>query len=128
MKRNTVSGSRSVSRLASMRHAVRGVMRLLETQMNARIHAGAALAVTAMGYWLEISFLEWGLLILAMGLVLCAEAVNTAIEFVVDLASPQWSALARDAKDVAAGAVLLASVAACGAGLAVFVPRLWERL
>jgi diacylglycerol kinase (ATP) len=128
MKRNAVPGARSVSRWASVRHAARGVKRLLATQMNARIHAGAVLAATAMGYWLEISSLEWGLLILAMGLVLCAEGLNTAVEFVVDLASPQWSALARDAKDVAAGAVLIASVAAFGVGVAVFMPRLLDRL
>lgn len=113
---------------ASVQHAARGVKRLLATQVNARIHAGAALAATATGYWLDITSLEWGLLILAMGLVLCAEGLNTAVEFVVDLASPQWSALARDAKDVAAGAVLIASVAAFGVGLAIFMPRLLERL
>ena len=128
MKRNAVPGARSGSRWASMRHAARGVKRLWATQMNARIHAGAVLAVTAMGYWLDISPLEWGLLILAMGLVLCAEGLNTAVEFVVDLASPRWSALARDAKDVAAGAVLIASVAAVGVGLAVFMPKLLDRL
>lgn len=113
---------------ASVLHAARGVQRLFSTQRNARIHASAVLAVTAMGFWLGISSLEWGLLVLAMGLVLCAEALNTAVEFVVDLASPQWSALARDAKDVAAGAVLIASVAAFVVGLVVFMPRLLDRL
>jgi diacylglycerol kinase (ATP) len=60
--------------------------------------------------------------------VLGAEALNTAIEFVVDLVSPQWHPLARDAKDVAAAAVLLASAAALGVGLLVFIPKLLARL
>lgn len=111
-----------------MRYATRGVGRLLATQMNARIHAGATLLVAALGYWLKVSLNEWSLLILAIGLVFCAEGLNTAIELVVDLASPQWHELARDAKDVAAGAVLLASVAALAVGLAVFVPKLLARL
>lgn len=128
MKPTTVPSPRSVSRLASIRYAARGVGRLLATQTNARIHACAAMAVAAIGYWLEVSLIEWSLLILAIGLVLCAEGLNTAIEFVVDLASPQWHELARDAKDVAAGAVLLASIAALGVGLAVFVPKLLDRL
>jgi diacylglycerol kinase len=119
---------RSVSRLASLGHALRGVRCLFATQMNARIHAGAALIVTAMGYWLDVSLLEWCLLIFTFGLVLGAEALNTAIEFVVDLVSPQWHPLARDAKDVAAAAVLLASAAALGVGLLVFIPKLLARL
>jgi diacylglycerol kinase len=60
--------------------------------------------------------------------VLGAEALNTAIEFVVDLVSPQWHPLARDAKDVAAAAVLLASATALGVGLLVFIPKLLARL
>jgi diacylglycerol kinase len=111
-----------------MRHAARGVVTLLSTQINARIHTVAALVVIALGCWLDVSWNEWGLLILAIGLVLCAEALNTAIELVVDLASPNWHELARDAKDVAAGAVLLSSVAAFAVGLTVFLPRLLEKL
>ncbi|OIQ73763.1 undecaprenol kinase [mine drainage metagenome] len=128
MKRPATPNSRSVTRLASLRHAARGVWQLLATQMNARIHACAAVTVVAMGYWLEVSLLEWGLLILAIGLVLCAEGLNTALEFVVDLASPQWHELARDAKDVAAGAVLLASVTAFGVGLTIFLPKFLQKL
>lgn len=115
---------RAASRIASFGHALRGVKRLLATQANARIHVCAALVVTFLGLYLSISALEWGLLCLTIGLVLCAEALNTAIEFVVDLASPAWHDLARDAKDIAAAAVLLASLAALVVGMIIFLPKL----
>lgn len=118
---------RSVSRQASFRYALRGVGQLVLTQTNARIHAFAAAGVIMAAWWLRVSTVEWGVLFLAIGLVLCAEGLNTAIEFVVDLASPQWHALARDAKDVAAGAVLLASLAAAACGIVILLPKLMAR-
>lgn len=118
---------RAESRKASFGHALRGLVRLLATQANARIQLGAAACAVALGLWLGLSAMEWALLGLTIALVLCAEALNTAIEYAVDLASPEWHALARDAKDIAAGAVLLASLAALGVGLALFLPKLLER-
>ena len=115
---------RSVSRLASLGHALRGIKVLLR-QPNARIHALAACGVVALGSWLKISASEWLALVLAMGLVMGAEALNTALELAVDLAEPEWHAWARDAKDVAAAGVLICSLAALVVGLVVFGPRLW---
>ena len=115
---------RSVSRWASLRHAVRGLQVLLR-QPNARIHALAACVVVALAYGLQVSASEWLALVLAIGLVIGAEALNTALEFAVDLAQPKWHALARDAKDVAAAGVLICSLAAAVVGLVVFGPRLW---
>lgn len=117
----------SVSRLASFGHALRGLGVLLR-QPNAQIHVAAALAVTALGLALQVSALEWCALALAMALVLGAEALNTAIELVVDMVQPEWHALARDAKDVAAAGVLLASVGASVVGLWVLGPKLWALL
>jgi len=117
----------SVSRLASFGHALRGLGVLLR-QPNAQIHVAAALAVTALGLALQVSALEWCALALAMALVLGAEALNTAIELVVDMVQPEWHALARDAKDVAAAGVLLASVGAAVVGLWVLGPKLWALL
>jgi diacylglycerol kinase len=116
--------NRAISRLHSVGHALRGIGVLLATQANARLHAAATVTVVALGVWLHIEPLEWALLAAVIGLVFCAEALNTAIEILTDLVSPRWHALARDAKDVAAGAVLLASVAALAVGLWVFLPRL----
>ncbi len=118
---------RSVSRLASFGHALRG-LRVLLRQPNARIHAVAALLVTAAGWGLNITTGQWLAVVLAMALVVSAEALNTAVELVVDLASPEWHALARDAKDVAAAAVLLCSVGAGVVGVLVFGPALLRLL
>lgn len=118
-----VRPARAASRLASLGHALRG-LRLFVAQPNARIHCVAALGVVALGWWLRVSAPEWLALVLAMALVMGAEALNTALEYVVDLASPEWHPLARDAKDVAAAAVLLCSVGAAVVGALVFVPYL----
>ncbi|GHD99052.1 DeoR family transcriptional regulator [Defluviimonas sp. 20V17] len=110
-------------RLASFVHAARGLAVLLR-QPNAWLHLVAAAIVVALAAYLQVSPGEWLALILAIALVLAAEALNTAIEHVVDIASPEWSALARDAKDVAAAGVLICAIGALGIGLIVFVPRL----
>jgi len=115
---------RSISRLASFGHALRG-LRVLLRQPNARIHAVVACGVVALGIWLQISASDWLGVVLAMGLVMGAEALNTALEFAVDLAQPEWHALARDAKDVAAAGVLVCSLASAVVGWMVFGPKLW---
>lgn len=116
--------SRSVSRLASFGHAFRGG-RVLLSQANARIHAAATVAVLALGVWLGISATEWCLVSLAVALVVGAEALNTGIELAVDLAQPEWHAVARDAKDVAATGVLVCTLGAVSVGAWVFGPKLW---
>ena len=127
VKRPARSSGRAVSRLASFGHALRGLGVLLR-QPNAQIHVVVALGVTALGLALQVSALEWCALALAMALVLGAEALNTAIELVVDMVQPEWHALARDAKDVAAAGVLLCSVGAAVVGLWVLGPKLWTLL
>lgn len=122
-----VTSARSVSRLASLGHALRG-LRVLLRQPNARIHVIAAVLVTAAGGWLHISTGQWLAVVLAMAMVVGAEAVNTALELAVDLASPEWHELARDAKDVAAAAVLVCSAGACVVGLLVFGPAVLKLL
>ena len=127
VKRPARSSGRAVSRVASFGHALRGLGVLLR-QPNAQIHVAVALGVTALGLALRVSALEWCALTLAMALVLGAEALNTAIELVVDMAQPEWHALARDAKDVAAAAVLVCSLGAAVVGLWVLGPKLWTLL
>ncbi len=116
--------SRSVSRLASFGHAFRG-MRVLLSQPNARIHAAATVAVLVLGVWLGINATEWCLVSLAVAMVVGAEALNTGIELAVDLAQPEWHAVARDAKDVAATGVLVCTLGAVSVGVWVFGPKLW---
>ena len=92
-----------------------------------RIHLVLALAVVAVGAVLRFSLLAWAVVALAIGLVFAAELLNTAIEAVVDLVSPQQHPLAKRAKDVAAAAVLAASLAALTAGLLVLIATLRAR-
>ena len=112
-------------RINSFRFAFRGLADLFRTQANARIHLGAALLVLALGFWLNISRLEWLALALCMALVLALEAVNTALEYLTDLISPGEHPLAGKAKDAAAAAVLVAAVGALAVGALVFLPKLY---
>ena len=117
-------------RLRSFGHAFRGLAILLRTQHNARIHALAAILVVAAGALLRISPAEWALIALAIVCVWVAEALNTSIEFLVDLASPERHPVAANAKDVAAGAVLIAAIGSVIVAVLVFGPpvlRLLER-
>lgn len=112
-------------RAASFGHALRGVAAALRSEVHLQFHAGATVVVLALGAYLGLSRLEWALVALAVGGVWTAELANTAIEALTDLVSPGYHPLAGKAKDVAAGAVLLAAVAALAVGGAVFGPRLW---
>jgi diacylglycerol kinase (ATP) len=105
-------------------YAFRGVGDLLRTQTNARLHLVATIVVIGAGFGFEITRAEWLAVVGAIGLVWTAEGVNTAVEAVVDLASPEQHSLAARAKDIGAGAVLLAAIAAAVIGLLVFGPRL----
>lgn len=116
------------SRLRSFGHAFRGLKVLLQTQPNARIHAAATVLVVAAGVLLRISPMEWVLIVLAIASVWTAEALNTAIEFLVDLVSPDPHPLAGKVKDVAAGAVLIAAIGSAVIGGFVFGPHLLRLL
>jgi len=116
------------SRVGSVQFAVRGIAELLRSHSNARIHLGATIAVIATSFLLRISAGEWAALILATGLVWTAEALNTAVELLADRITPARDEQIRRAKDVAAGAVLLASIAAAITGVLILGPHLWTRL
>lgn len=90
-----------------------------------RFHAFAMAAAIACGAAFAISPAEWTVLALAIGIVLTAELLNTAIEAAVDLVTTEYAEQARIAKDAAAGAVLIASVAAVVVGAVMFGPRFW---
>ena len=104
---------------ASFGYAFAGLTAAWRTQRNLRIHAVLGLGVVAAGFLLRIAPLGWGIIALAIGLVVAAELFNTALESVVDLVSPQDHQLAKRAKDVAAAGVLIAALAAAAAGGAV---------
>ena len=118
----------AASRLASFRHAFSGWWYMLRTQRNAWIHAVLSTLVFACGLWLRLNRMEWALIVFAVALVWMAEFVNTALEAVVDLASPDLHPLARVGKDVAAAAVLVGAATAVLIGLLILGPPLWARV
>jgi len=117
-----------LSRLQSFRHAFRGWFYVLRTQRNAWIHSAIATAVFFVGLWLELSLTEWAIIILTAAFVFTAEFINTAIEVVVDLASPDEHPLAKIGKDVGAAAVLVSALAAILIGLLILGPPLFQKL
>jgi diacylglycerol kinase len=101
---------------------------VLRTQRNAWIHAVMTVVVVVLGIWLRIPAEQWPALLLAVALVWMAEFINSALEAIVDLASPGRHPLARVGKDVGAAAVLIAALAAAAVGLLIFLPPLTARL
>ena len=112
----------------SFRFAGQGLAYLLRTQPNFWVHCLAAVLVVVFVVALGTPAADAGVLVLAIGLVLVCEAFNSALEALVDLASPEFHRLAKVVKDTAAAAVWIAAVAAAGAGLIILGPRLLARL
>jgi diacylglycerol kinase (ATP) len=119
---------RARSRANAFRYAFAGWWHVLRTQRNAWIHAFASLLVIGLALWLSIGRLDFAALLLAIGLVWLAEFINTALEAVVDLASPAAHPLARVGKDVGAAAVLIAALTSALVGLLILGPPLLARL
>lgn len=113
-----------VARAKSFTHACRGIGILIRTTHNAWVHIALALVALILGCYFCISTGEWLALILSIGFVFAAEAFNTAIEIDIDLTSPEYHPFARDTKDVAAGAVLIAALTALAIGFVIFVPKI----
>ena len=116
---------KSKNRWHSFVCAVNGLVYTLRTQRNTWIELAATVVVIIAGVWLRIRPVEWALLALTVGLILALEAVNSAIEALVDLVSPEYHELARIAKDCAAGAMLFAVLGSLGVAASIFGPRLW---
>lgn len=106
--------------LESLSYAAQGLREALASQRHLRFHVGAALVVVAAGIGLEVTPGDWALLVLAIGLVLVTELINTAVETLVDLVEPRQHPVAGKAKDIAAGAVLVAAATAVVIGFIVF--------
>ncbi len=117
-----------VRRIRAFRHAFAGWYYVLQTQENAWLHALATVIVIALALWLRLPTRDWAVLMLAIALVWTAEFLNTALEAVVDLASPMKHPLAKVGKDVGAAAVLIAALASMVIGFIILGPPLWQRL
>ena len=134
MKNDTTSGqtveSRSfqfTGRIRSFHHAIAGLLRMIRCQHNAWIHAAATVITVIAAFLFRVSAADWCWIIVAISIVWTAEALNTAFEFLADAASPEFHPLVRDAKDVAAGAVLVTAIGAAVIGAIIFWPHV-ERL
>ncbi|QKG58999.1 diacylglycerol kinase family protein [Hymenobacter sp. BRD128] len=112
-------------RAASFGHAFRGVGAALRSELHLQFHAVASVLALGLGLYVKLTGIEWALVALAVAGVWAAELFNTAIETLTNLVSPEYHPLAGKAKDVAAGAVLLAALGALAVGALVFGPRLW---
>lgn len=115
-------------RWQSFRYTFAGWWYVLKTQPNAWIHAMATLLVVGVAWWLQLPRQEWAVLVLAFMAVWMGEFMNTAVEAVVDLASPTYHPLAKIAKDVAAAAVLVGALGAVLVGLLILGPPLLAKL
>ena len=116
------------TRWKSFACAARGIALLLRTQVNARIHLLATILVIAAGFVSRITRVECALLAAAIGIVWIAEAANTALEFLADRITREHDEPIRRAKDIAAGAVLLAAITAATVGILVLGPHAWALL
>lgn len=116
---------RSANHVDSMRNALRGIAFVFTSEPNFRIHCLATAAVAIAAVWFRVTSIEAVLLAFACVIVLGAEMINTTLERVVNLASPEWHQDARFAKDAAAGMVLVTAAGASLCGLLVFGPYIW---
>jgi diacylglycerol kinase len=111
--------------LKSFEYAWRGIVYTVTTQPNFRRHVVVAMLALLAGWYYDLSNTEWCLVLLCIGIVWTAELVNTSIEHLTDIVSPEYNDLIGKVKDIAAGAVLFAAIAAGIVGLLIFLPYIF---
>ena len=114
--------------LNSVRNAQRGIILLLKTERNTKIELAIGIISVLLGVWLKISAIEWCIILLCIGGVMSAEAINTAIEKLSDYNATEWNSRIRDIKDMAAGAVLIMAIVSVIAGFIIFGPKIFSRI
>jgi diacylglycerol kinase len=125
---NSVKSFSLKKRLLSFKYAFRGIYKVISSQHNAWIHSVISLLVIAAGFILEINLTQWCLIVFSIGFVFVAETINTAIENLVDMTSPDFHPKAGLIKDISAGAVLIAAITAVVIGLIIFIPAIIDLL
>ena len=110
----------------SFKAAFEGIASTYKKEQNIKIHTFIAILVIVFGFFLKINYIEWLVCLVLIGFMLMAEFFNTAIEYVVDLASPDIHPLAKAAKDTASAGVLMMAIIAAVTWLVIFVPKLIE--
>jgi len=112
----------------SFGYAIKGMFLVLKDQQNMRIHAVAIVVVTIAGIFLDLTAIEWSLIALCIGSVISIEMINTAIELLVDLVSPEFNEKAGKIKDIAAGAVLFTAIVATVVAVYIFGNKIFNLL
>ena len=120
--------SKFKARAKSFKYAMEGWKYVYQNETNIWIHTVVAILVIIMGIWLELSRIDWAILVVTFMAIMMAEFINTAIEAVVDMTMPEIHSLAKTAKDVAAGAVFLGAFGAIIVGLLILGPPLVEKI
>jgi len=120
--RETFSAKRQIQ---SFGYAFRGIKYVVKNEHNMRIHLLASVCVLLFGLLLQLNITEWCFIVFAIGFVLFAETINTSVELLTDLVSPDFHVLAEKTKDVAAGAVVIASITAAIIGMLIFLPKMY---
>lgn len=115
-------------RVLSFKYAFEGLILALKEEPNIKIHLSIAIIAVGLGVFFQIRFYEWLMMVVVIGLVIGLELTNTAIEAMLDHLIPERSPAAKKAKDIAAGAVLVASITALIIGIMIFFPYLQEYL
>lgn len=111
-------------RMKSFRYAFRGIYLLVRYEHNAWIHCAITTCVLAAGFLAGLSRIEWVAIVLCIGMVFAAEALNSSIEALADRVSPAYDEAIRRTKDLAAGAVLILAITSAAIGLLIFIPKL----
>ena len=115
----------NIKRLArSFQYALKGLIKTFKEEQNLKVQTAAGLLVLLLAWQLKVSLLEWTVLILAIGLVILMEIVNSAVERVTDVLKPRINGYVKEIKDIMAAAVMLASLVALIVGLIIFWPYL----
>ena len=115
-----------MKQLTSFKHAFNGLLSVFMSERNFRIHIIAIIIVSIAGYFLAINIEEWLAIILTFMIVTVVEILNTAIEKLSDIVSPDYNEKIKYIKDISAGAVLLSAIGAVAVGLIIFLPKVIE--
>lgn len=115
---------KKITFLRSFLYAIEGILSAVESERNLRVHLAFSVFILLLGWILSITAVEWLVIVLVIGSMLCAELMNSAIERVVDLVTEEYHPLAKQAKDIAAGAVLLLAFTSVVVGIIIFAPRI----
>ena len=112
------------SRIKSFKHAFEGFKTLFTTEHNSWVHLTATVIVISLGFLFQLSTTEWCFILFSIGLVFVTEILNTSIEYLTDIVSPEYNEKAKKVKDLAAASVLCASLLSLVIGLIIFIPKL----